>query len=800
MNSSAALGSRPALLSLLARLLLCLALPALAQPSVTIGVLLDGPDELAQTQLPAIQREMVDLLRPDVQPRFPAAKQLDGGWRLAGVRASLRQLLDDDEVDLIITLGLVASHEAARVERLRKPVIAARVADAALQGFPFEAGASGKANFTYVTSLREVEQDLESFYRISPFEHLTVLVDALTLESIPQLRQRAEATEAAFSVSVDVVPVTDSVADALRRLPKRTDAVYVTPLHRFSGADMRALADGLIAQRLPSFSLLGRTQVEQGLMLATGGGSDDLTRYARRIALMAQRILLGEPAAELGVALPQAERVAINMRSARAIGFLPRWSVLVDAIRIDDVEPDQGEAFSLIGAMLDAIDRNLGLRADELDVRIAEDTVDQARSGLLPQVSSSLSRTQIDGDRAAPGISSERSIDAGIEVSQVIYAEEVRAGFVVSRFLRESQDHAYRARVLDVLQLAANAYLGVLRAKALESVRASNLEVTRTNFELARTRERIGISGRGDVLRWESELATDKRDLLAAEADRRAAEVELSRVLNRPQRIALATTDAGTQGPLQALEDPRFTRFIDNPIVWETFQEYVVEDALRQAPELAQFDALESAQERDLLAQKRSFYIPSVTVGGSGSSNLDRSGRGSDFAGAGLDDESWNVGVQLSLPLFAGGARRAARSQAAHELDQIQTQRADLAQRVEARARAALKQTGGSYPAIELSGDAARAAAENLELIADAYSQGAVSITDLVNAQDAALAANLAQAEARYAFLLDYVELVRASGSFESVLSQDGLEAWFVRLAEYFADRGVQPLAPERPR
>ncbi len=799
MESLVALRPRHPLVLLITLTLSLLAAPSWAQRTVTIGVLFDGPDTVASAQLQAVQQEMVDLMRPEIEPRFPATKQLNGGWRLDGVRVGLRRLLADDEVDLIITLGLTASHEASRFEALRKPVIAAYVADAVLQELPFAEGRSGKANYTYVTTLREVQQDLETFYRISPFEHLAVMVDALTLEAIPELRQRAEATEKAFPTTVDVVSVSDSVEQALDRLPSRVDAVYVTPLHRFSDQQMRQLASGLIERRLASFSLFGRTEVEQGLMLATGGGKDDQTRFARRIALMAQRILLGERAADLEVALTQAERVAINMRSARAIGFLPRWSVLVDAIRIDDVEPDQGEALSLVGAMLDAVDRNLGLRAEELEVRIAEDTVDQARAGLLPQVSSSLSRTQIDGDRAAPAIASERSLDAGVDVSQVIYAEDVRAGFVVSRFLRDSQDHAYRARILDVLQLAANAYLNVLRAKALEGVRASNLEVTRTNFELARMRERIGISGRGDVLRWESELAADKRDLLEAEADRRSTEVELSRVLNRPQRVALATTDAGAQGPLQALEDPRFTRFIDNPIVWEVFQEYVVEDALRQAPELQQFDALESAQARDLVAQKRSFYVPRVTVGGSGATNLSRGGSGSDLTGTGLDDESWNIGLQLSLPLFAGGARRAARSQSAHALNQIQVQRADLAQQVEARARAALKQTGGSFPAIELSGDAARAAAENLGLIADAYSQGAVSITDLVNAQDAALAANLSEAEARYAFLLDYVELVRASGSFESVLSRDGLEAWFARLAEYFAERGVQPLAPERP-
>ncbi|MEO0972026.1 MAG: TolC family protein, partial [Pseudomonadota bacterium] len=438
--------------------------PALAQQQVTIGVLFDGDSAFGQAQVEALEREMVDLMRPEFEPRFPTNKQVHGNWRLGEIRGGLRTLLADAQVDFIVTFGVTASHLASRMEALGKPVIAATVADAELQGFPLDAqGRSGKRNFAYVATLRGIEKDLGSFHSIVGFEHLAVLVDALTLEAVPQLRQRARAIETRFGAKVDVLPVTDSVSDVLKRLSEDVDAVYVTPLGRFDEPRRRALAAGLVERRLPSFALLGRIDVERGFTLAAGGRDDDLTRSARRIALIAQRVLLGEQAAQIEVAFAQSERLAINMRSARAIGFLPRWSVLVDAERIDDVEPVQGGALTLVGAMLEAVDTNLGLRADQLDVEIAEDSVAQARAGLLPQVSGAISGAQIDSDRAVPGLSAERAVDGEVSLSQVIYSEEVRSAFVVSRFLKDSQDQVYRARVLDVFQSAASAYLNVLR-------------------------------------------------------------------------------------------------------------------------------------------------------------------------------------------------------------------------------------------------------------------------------------------------------------------------------------------------
>ena len=59
-----------------------------------------------------------------------------------------------------------------------------------------------------------------------------------------------------------------------------------------------------------------------------------------------------------------------------------------------------------------------------------------------------------------------------------------------------------------------------------------------------------------------------------------------------------------------------------------------------------------------------------------------------------------------------------------------------LAEQLETRTRVALHRASGTYPSLEFSAEAAAAAAENLGLVTDAYRSGAVSVTELVDAQN----------------------------------------------------------------
>lgn len=53
------------------------------------------------------------MTQTDFDVRFPAAKQLDGGWSAGHIPAALKQLQKDPEVDMVLALGYVSSAVAA---------------------------------------------------------------------------------------------------------------------------------------------------------------------------------------------------------------------------------------------------------------------------------------------------------------------------------------------------------------------------------------------------------------------------------------------------------------------------------------------------------------------------------------------------------------------------------------------------------------------------------------------------------------------------------------------------------------
>ena len=83
-------------------------------------------------------------------------------------------------------------------------------------------------------------------------------------------------------------------------------------------------------------------------------------------------------------------------------------------------------------------------------------------------------------------------------------------------------------------------------------------------------------------------------------------------------------------------------------------------------------------------------------------------------------------------------------------------------------------------------------------MVTDAYSRGVVSITDLIDAQDTALSADLAVADAKYTFLTDFVAVLRAMSEFDILLEPTSREAWINRIDDWF--RAHDPASQSAPR
>ena len=79
---------------------------------------------------------------------------------------------------------------------------------------------------------------------------------------------------------------------------------------------------------------------------------------------------------------------------------------------------------------------------------------------------------------------------------------------------------------------------------------------------------------------------------------------------------------------------------------------------------------------------------------------------------------------------------------------------------------------------------AAKNAKQNLDLVRDKYAQGIINVTDLLEAQNQSLRANLNSAAAQYTFLIDLVDFQRAISWFEDEKSEDAREAFLLRVEE----------------
>jgi outer membrane protein TolC/ABC-type uncharacterized transport system substrate-binding protein len=789
----------------LAALALAVAPAAAAQNSARptplhVGVVLDGPSPNTDTWRTEFEREILAFFGTDGPIDFPAEYRVEGDWTPAGATAAIERLLAPGGADMLLAIGPIASDELAHRQTLPKPSVAALIIDAAVQQLPAEHGASGVRNLAYLDIGYTTSRTLEVFHDVVPYRHLAVLVHPGLIAAIPQLRDRVVQQAQALGVTMDVVPVVASAAEALTRIPAGTDAVYLAALEQLPAAARDSLIDGLNTRRLPTFSALGMADIERGVMVSYVP-PDDVARRARRVAGLIRRILDGEDAGTLPVALTAISRLTLNMATARSIGFSPGWTALTEAELVHEEAPATGPSWSLARVGQEAVRTNLDLQAADRSVASGRQSVRLSRAALLPQVQADASGTLIRDETAAAslGQQAERQGDASVSFSQSVYNDQTWAEYGVARHTQEVRVADRRRTRLEVVLRAATAYLDVLRTRAIARVERENVALTRSNLEVAELKERTGSAGLSDVYRWQAELATSRRRVLDADARVQVAALELNSVLNRPLEESFHTEDATTDDPALVTSEPRLLGYFATPASFAAFRDFMVSEGVAASPEIQALDAQIGAQRRIGTAARRSFFLPTLSLQGGASDVFSRGGAGSQVPDIGgfviprAPDATWKVQLRASLPLFTGFGRTASVAQSTIDLDRLAIRRQSAELSVAQQIRAALQVSGASWAKIRQAREAAEASRKNLDLVTDAYGRGAVNIITLLDAQQSALSANEAAANAVYDFLVDLMKVQRAVGEFDFFRTPEDRAAYFKRLDDFYRSVGVSP-------
>ena len=419
-----------------------------------------------------------------------------------------------------------------------------------------------------------------------------------------------------------------------------------------------------------------------------------------------------------------------------------------------------------------------------------------SRGRWLPQATADGDFTINDPDNSFSLGQAQRQFTWGISGSQLLYSPGSHAELRFSRDTYRSTEHDYVSARLDTMLAAGEAFLEVLRAKNNERVNRDNLRLTRKNLSLAETRNAIGVAGREEVFRWQTQIAESRSGVIEANAIRNQAEIDFNRILNRPLEAPFRVPPAEEVRRVTPGSDERVAKYLQDAGSFKVFREFMAQEAIRNSPEIRSIDNTIRARDELLKGERRQLGIPDVAIVGGFQHIPFVGGVGSEappMQGTevipGRQTFTWQVGAAASLVLFDGTSNYARIRRTFREIDRLQTDRAVIAQRLEQNVRAALHQAGFSFANIELTADAAEASARNLELVTDLYQRGAANIIQLVDAQNQALGAALAAANARYDFLIDALRVQRASGAFSLEGTDEERDDFIQRLDAFAAQR-----------
>ncbi len=766
---------------LLAVVLLTWCATGLAQRRVDVAIVTDGPQYQLQEVEQIFRDELLALTADEFDVRF---KQVDADWSVPSVIAAMETAYADPEIDMVLVIGFAGNQIMVSRESFAKPTFLPLVFNPELLDAPVREDQSGRRNLNYLADRVPFSRDLESFQRVMPFANAAILVDTVILAAVPRAPRLLQ--EQGESVNFTIIGHDGRDHDLLAKLPAQTEAVLLGGLPRMPRAEFDQLLNDITENRLPSFSMVSEAEVKRGA-LASDTVQTDYQRLARRNALNMQAVMLGERAEDQPVYFDGKRQLTINMETARRIGLSPRFDVLSEAEELN-AQPDvTGPELGLEEVARLAMERNLDLAVSRYDVEIGAQDVRSARSSLLPQLSISGNYTgRSDEDLLRGPGSTERSTAGALTLNQLIYSESASSQYRQQKLFQQGREAGLDAARLDLIFEATTAYLQALRADTQLAIQQDNLALTKTNLELARDRVRVGSASNADVYRWESNLANARAAVLAALAVKDQARDSLNRILNQPIKTPLQLRPS-TKTDAFKMPLSEFEALVDNPRRFAWFVDFNVQIGLEGAPELEQLRLQKAAADRDIKAQRRSYWLPDFSLQAQYADNLDASGLGSGTAFDRIDD--WNVSLNASLPLYSGGVRRANLSRARFQRDQLLLRHDAAAERIESSIRAALHAAQASYANIELSELSATAARKNLELVLDAYGQGTLSIIDLLDAQNQSLEADLSANNAIHDFLIDIMNLQRARSDFDFLQPGAVQDARVQALREYIESR-----------
>jgi outer membrane protein len=416
-----------------------------------------------------------------------------------------------------------------------------------------------------------------------------------------------------------------------------------------------------------------------------------------------------------------------------------------DTAAAPQLPPDLGDRIRRL-TLPDIVDiglrNNPGTRLAWANAQAAAATYGAARGEWLPTVDGDVTATRLKTVASQGRTAVEQSVlTPSASLSYLLFDFGGRSGRIESsRQDLLAAGFTHNAAIQDVVLQIQVAYFQYLAARSLLEAQHTTLAEAQANLEAAEERRRVGLATIADVLQARTAASQARLDLQSTEGNLQTTRGALALSLGIPANLPYDVDSTAAEVPVAALADS-----IDG----------LIASALKGRPDLAAARSQAEAA-RAGIGEARSSLLPSLNL----NATAGRTYATTIPNGA----NSYNVGVELSIPLFNGFSRQ-------YDLRAAQFQAEAATARSETLRQQVVYQVFSAYYALQTSTrrvrtaeDLVASAQQSNDVALARYKAGVGTVLDLLAAQSALASARAQRVDARLNWSVSLAQLAHDAG------------------------------------
>lgn len=724
--------------------------------SIKYAFVFDGPSDKNAQVLNMFKSTITKSTAPDYKAEFPSNLVFTGNWTKDSVKAASDRAINSNAT-MVVSLGYLSTKYYNSLTDKKKFVIT--IDQYGLRDF-------GDGFFNPVS---QSVKGVYAFQKLVNFKKIAVLMNENYYRTRSDWHKFLEPK--LKGIDFEIVPATKNIDKTFANVPKDVDAVVLTPLFNLSLDEREHLIRHLNEMKIPTYSTLGKEDVEIGALL--GSGAYDLDRkVAEATSFNIKGALKGNVKKSDKIMFYEDEVFYINADTAAEIGYEPHLRILNNAEIITNKQP---KIYDLSAVFNNLEKQNLDIERKRLLVKAAKRSAVSAALKYLPTFGVTLGYQQYNSEYAdsARLLYPEKTGIFQMGIEQVIYSPALVTNILVKKKQFDFQKHEQFLTEQNMGIDIATIYIDTLMLRNAIAIQKEYVKESREILAMARVRQQMGKCGQEEIMRWASQLNINEQKLLDMTAEYKNLKIAINKLLYQNQ------TDDFELAPLTAMDPAFYTKdiniidYVSTPQALEKFTVMLKDRAFEVAPELAKLKAAIKMKdyERNMYYQK--FILPDAKL---------------TYTYTSLMNREYTRPMSVALPVpgippvvipnanatnglfgifaqwkpFEGGTKIAEIMRIDAEKKELQRYQDEAKTEIELQIRDIINRAIASYFSIEKNYKAMYTAEENYREVKRKYLTGETPVAQLIDAQQIYLESKLSAVNSQNKFFQQLVWVQRA--------------------------------------